>query len=202
MKSLKLIIFFILLIFSMVGCLDKTGIENENNDEIITQKNSSLTDLKDKIEKDGKLFGVAYLGWIEGEFEVARAKLLEMNYIKDFTFISDIDKTTENEGYRVYLIVPIDGASLVICKCDFDEEYMPGAGEELLVSDQPVLIRGNMSDTIPNLYIVAQKGFEKVEYTPVQSGMDGKLENSENKVYDFTPYDIMPEFYSVDKAGL
>jgi hypothetical protein len=30
--------------------------------------------------------------------------------------------------------------------------------------------------------------------------MDGRLENSENKVYDLTPYDLMPEFSACDRV--
>ena len=48
--------------------------------------------------------------------------------------------------------------------------------------------------------VIAKKGSEKVEYTPVQSGMDGRLENSGNKVYDFTLYDFMAEFSAYDRV--
>ena len=101
----------------------------------------------------------------------------------------------------MYLVVPVDDSvTISVCKCEFDDEYMPYDGEEFISTNEPVLIRGNMSDTIPNLYVIAKKGSEKVEYTPVQSGMDGRLENSKNKVYDFTPYDFMAEFSAYDSV--
>ena len=76
----------------------------------------------------------------------------------------------------MYLVVPADDSvTISVCKCEFDDDYMPYDGEELISTNEPVLIRGNMSDTIPNLYVIAKKGSEKVEYTPVQSGMDGRL---------------------------
>ena len=30
--------------------------------------------------------------------------------------------------------------------------------------------------------------------------MDGRIENSANKAYDFSPYDILPEFVAFDKV--
>ncbi len=91
-------------------------------------------------------------------------------------------------------------ATITVCKCEFGEEYLPYDGEELIEANEPILVRGNISDTIPNLYVIAKKGSEKVCYTPVQSGMDGRLENSETKVYDFTPYDLMSEFSAYDRV--
>ncbi|MBR5535527.1 MAG: hypothetical protein IKU60_02640 [Clostridia bacterium] len=71
----------------------------------------------------------------------------------------------------------------------------------IIEANGPILVSGNMSDTIPNLYVIAKKGSEKVEYTPVQSGMDGRLENGEKLVYDFTPYDKMAEFSGSDEIA-
>ena len=100
----------------------------------------------------------------------------------------------------MYAIVPADNqVTITVCKCEFGEEYLPYDGEELIEANEPILVRGNISDTIPNLYVIAKKGSEKVCYTPVQSGMDGRLENSETKVYDFTPYDKMTEFSGSDE---
>ena len=100
----------------------------------------------------------------------------------------------------MYAIVPADNqVTITVCKCEFGEEYLPYDGEELIEANEPILVRGNISDTIPNLYVIAKKGSEKVEYTPVQSGMDGRLENGEKLVYDFTPYDKMAEFSGSDE---
>ncbi|MDO5478311.1 MAG: hypothetical protein Q4G23_04015 [Clostridia bacterium] len=157
--------------------------------------------MKDRIKADGKLIGVAYLGWIEGDTETACKDLAGLDYTKDLPFIKGIEKYAENEGYRMYLVVPADDSvTISVCKCEFDDEYMPYDGEELIEANEPILVRGNISDTIPNLYVIAKKGSEKVCYTPVQSGMDGRLENSETKVYDFTPYDFMAEFSAYDRV--
>lgn len=200
MKRFILLLLAFVLVLGLAGCKEKPVPGGETNKPEVQTEAKELTELKDRIRADGKLIGVAYLGWIEGDAETAKAELAKQDYIKDIPFVKDIEKYAENEGYRMYLVVPADDSvTISVCKCEFDDEYMPYDGEELISTNEPVLIRGNMSDTIPNLYVIAKKGSEKVEYTPVQSGMDGRLENSKNKVYDFTPYDKMSEFSGSDE---
>ena len=201
MKRFILFLLAFVLVLGLAGCKEKPVPGGETNKPEIQTEAKELTELKDKIKADGKLVGVAYLGWIEGDAETAKAELAKQEHIKDIPFVKDIEKYAENEGYRMYAIVPADDSvTISVCKCEFDDEYMPYDGEELISTNEPVLIRGNMSDTIPNLYVIAKKGSEKVEYTLVQSGMDGRLENNKNKVYDFTPYDFMAEFSAYDRV--
>ena len=200
MKKIIALVLAIVFVLGLAGCKDKPAGNNEKDKAQVQTEPSLLDELQGKIKADGKLLGVAYLGWIEGDAETAKAELAKQDYIKDISFVKDIEKYAENEGYRMYAIVPAgDSVTISVCKCEFDDEYMPYDGEELIEANGPILVRGNMSDTIPNLYVIAKKGSEKVEYTPVQSGMDGRLENSENKVYDFTPYDKMAEFSGSDE---
>ena len=201
MKRLSLLLLALVLVLGLAGCKDEPVPSVATNKPEVQAEVTELTALKDKIKADGKLIGVAYFGWLEGDMETACKDLAGLDYTKDFSFIKDIDKYAENEGYRIYLVIPVDDSVTVsVCKCEFDDEYMPYDGEEIVSTNEPILVRGNMSDTIPNLYVIAKKGSEKVEYIPVQSGMDGRLENSENKVYDFTPYDLMPEFSAYDRV--
>ena len=199
MKRFTLLLLTFVLVFGFAGCNNnpnEAGIKETDKKEDI-----SLTRLKEKISDDNKLIGVAYLGYLEGDLKTACNDLVNLDYTKDFSFIKDIDKCGENEGFRMYLIVPKDeDVTVTAYKCEFDADYMPYAGEKLVEANGPILVRGNISDTIPNLYIVAKKGTEKVEYTPIQSGKDGKLENSKNLVYDFTPYDKLPEFVAFDEV--
>ena len=201
MKKFLSLLLTLTLVMGMVACT-KTPVNNTDNDqpdEIIPS--AELTALQSEIANDGKLIGVAYLGWLEGDLKTACKDLAGLDYTKDFPFLRANVKQAENEGYRMYMIIPADKeVSVSVCKCEFDEEYMPYGGEELVSGNEPILIRGNISDTIPNLYVVAQKGSKKVEYTPMQSGMDGRLENSENKIFDFTPYDLMSEFSAYDRV--
>ena len=201
MKRFTLLFLAFVLGLGMAGCTEKPADNGEPQKPEVQTEAPELTALKQEIAASEKLFGVAYLGWIEGDSKTAKAELVKQDYIKDIPFVKDIEKYAENEGYRIYLVVPADDSvTISVCKCEFDDEYMPYDGEELISTNEPVLIRGNMSDTIPNLYVIAKKGSEKVEYTPVQSGMDGRLENSGNKVYDFTPYEFMAEFSAYDRV--
>lgn len=201
MKRFTLLLLAFVLVLGMAGCKDKPADNGETNKPEVQTEAPELTALKQEIAASEKLFGVAYLGWLEGDMATACKDLAGLDYTKDFPFIKEIDKYAENDGYRMYLIVPADETvSVSVCKCEFDEEYLPYGGEELVSANQPILIRGNMSDTIPNLFVVAKKGTETVSYTPAQSGMDGKLENSQNKVYDFTPYHLLPEFSGYDRV--
>ncbi len=200
MKKYIILLLAVVLVLGLASCKDKPAGNNEKDKAQVQTEPSLLDELQGKIKADGKLLGVAYLGWIEGDAETAKAELAKQDYIEDISFVKDIEKYAENEGYRMYAIVPADDSvTISVCKCEFDDEYMPYDGEELIEANGPILVRGNMSDTIPNLYVITKKGSEKVEYTPVQSGMDGRLENSENLVYDFTPYDKMAEFSGSDE---
>ena len=200
MKRFVLLLLAFVLILGLAGCKEKPVPGGETNKPEVQTEAKELTELKDRIKAYGKLIGVAYLGWIEGDTETAKTELAKLDYIEDISFIKDIEKYAENEGYRMYAIVPADNqVTIAVCKCEFGEEYLPYDGEELIEANEPILVRGNISDTIPNLYVIAKKGSEKVCYTPAQSGMDGRLENSETKVYDFTPYDKMSEFSGSDE---
>ena len=56
--------------------------------------------------------------------------LRKRDYIEDISFIKDIEKYAENEGYRMYAIVPADNqVTITVYKCEFDEEYLPYDGE-------------------------------------------------------------------------
>ena len=201
MKRFILFLLAFVLVLGLAGCKEKPVPGGENNKPEVQTEAPELTALKQEITSSEKLFGVAYLGWIEGDAETAKAELAKQDYIKNISFVKDIEKYAENEGYRMYAIVPEDDSvTISVCKCEFDDEYVPYDGEELIEANEPILVRGNISDTIPNLYVIAKKGSEKIEYTPVQSGMDGRLENNENKVYDFTPYDFMAEFSAYDRV--
>ena len=197
MKKCILLLLAFLLIFGMAGCKEAP----ENNGEDIKgqtlpeEGEDALIKLQAEISADGKLMGVAYLGFIDYEAEFDLDEFKKEEHVKALEFIENINEYSDNEGYRIYAIVPSDNeVTITVSRCEFDEEYMPYAGEELIKANGPVLVRGNISDTIPNLYVTAQKGDLVVEYTPVQSGMDGRLDNGEDKVYDFTPYDKMAEF--------
>lgn len=199
-----ILIFALILAVAITGC-SKNPANNENDIEtpgltISSESEKSLSELQEKISTDGKLLGVAYLGFIDYDSKLNPEEFKKQEHIKALPFIESICDYSENEGYRIYAIVPADNqVTITVSKCEFDDDYMPYAGEKLIETKEPVLVRGNVSDTIPDLYVVAKKGDLAVEYTPAQSGMDGRLENRENKIYDFTLYDKMAEFSGADR---
>lgn len=201
MKRYILLLFVLTLVVIMTGCSKKTEYIETPGLLLSVDGEYALTELQEKIQEEGKLLGVAYLGYIDYDEKLDLTGIKSREHIKELELVENIYTYAENEGYRVYCIVPSDNeVEITVCKCEFDDEYLPYDGEELIKANGPILVRGNMSYTIPNLYVIAKKGSEKVEYTPVQSGMDGRLENSENKVYDFTPYDFMAEFSAYDRV--
>jgi len=206
MKKYIILLLVFVLIVAITGCSKKPVSNNGNDVEtpgltLSREGEEALSELQEKISADGKLLGVAYLGYVDYDAKLDLTEIKSREYVKELELVENIYTYAENEGYRVYCIVPADNqVTITVCKCEFGEEYLPYDGEKLIEANGPILVRGNMSDTIPNLYVIAKKGSEKVEYTPVQSGMDGRLENSKNKVYDFTPYDFMAEFSAYDRV--
>ena len=205
MKKYILLLLVFVLIVAITGCSKKPVSNNGNDVEtpgltLSREGEEALSELQEKISADGKLLGVAYLGFIDYDTKFDMEEFKKQEHIKALPLIENIYEYAENEGYRIYAIVPADNqVTITVCKCEFGEEYLPYDGEELIKANGPILVRGNISDTIPNLYVIAKKGSEKVCYIPAQSGMDGRLENSENKIYDFTPYDKMAEFSGADR---
>ena len=203
MKRCLLLLLCFVVVLSVVGCKGFNPAPDHGNPEVSEQTDpSGLAGLEAKIAKANQLIGIAYLGWFENDAEWAKEELLKQDYVKELSFVKDIVKYAEYDGYRMYAIVPADTTvTLSVHKCEFDDNYHPRGGDTLISANQPILIRGNMSDTIPNLYIIAQKGSQKVEYALAHSGMDGKLVNDKNVFYDFTPYSLMPEFASDNQVG-
>lgn len=185
MKKIFVLGLFCVLSVFLVGCTQQP----------VNKENEKLVALQKEIKQADKLLGVAYLGWFEGEAQEAIEVAINTDYLSDLTFLSEITNYGENEGYRMYCLVPVDDrVKICVSTCEFDDEFMPYAGNTVVSLNKPFFVRGNMSDTIPNLYVEATKGDQKVEFTLSQSGMDGKVVNSEGLFYDFTPYDLMDEF--------
>lgn len=206
MKRWLGLLFVCTLFLMMVGCARETSVLTKEpttttaaptTSPAVTE-NRSLTAVKEQIGAADKLFGVAYLGGFEGAADEAKTELFEQDYLKDLDFIKDITAYAALDGWEMYCIVPADDVTLTVYEYVFADE--PYKGDELISSNQPILLRGNVSEIVPNLCIVATKGDVAVEYTPMQSGKDGKLVNSNGKVYDFTPYALMPQFGGVDRV--
>ena len=200
MKKYILLLLVFVLIVAITGCSKKPVSNNGNDVEtpglaLSREGEQALSELQEKMQDEGKLIGVAYLGYVDYDAKLDLTEIKSREYVKELELVENIYAYAENEGYRVYCIVPADNqVTITVCKCEFGEEYLPYDGEELIKANGPILVRGDVSDTIPNLYVVAEKDGVVAECTLAQSGKDGRLADGGDVIYDFTPYDLMPEF--------
>lgn len=172
-------------------------------------ESSELAALRAEIAGSGALIGVAYLGYAQLPTWADVCVYVEAGgYCNEFPFLLDVteDHAVLHEGGEIYVVVPVDKrVSLTVSELLMDEtDYIPNRGKDLLtVTDgSPILLRGNLSEIVPNLLITAERGTEGIEYSPCLSGMDGSLVSGEG-VYDFTPYDrIMGEYSEMPASPL
>ena len=75
MKRFILLLLAFVLVLGLASCKDKPAGNNEKDKAQVQTDPSLLDELQGKIKADGKLLGVAYLGWIEGDAETAKAEL-------------------------------------------------------------------------------------------------------------------------------
>lgn len=164
------------------------------------EENPSLIHIKEQVQNFGKIMGVAYLGNADGDFDAVQTYLNSQEYIKVYPFISDIDAShfVDEEGSELYCVVPGDhSTSIDIYNTKLNEtSYQLEKKDKLLsYSDgQPIILRGNVSDIMPNLMIVAKKGDAVTEYMPCLSLENGLMNNSEQSFFEFTPYELMNDF--------
>lgn len=154
-----LLIFMSLALVCFSGCKD----------------NSKLSQMRKEL--DGNLVGVAFLGACEGGFSEVTEYVTEK--FPEAEFLSEIDEEhfLQNEGYELYLVIPAKGTQLKIETLNFNDSYELVADETLgtFKDGKPLILKGNMAEFVPNLNIVAEGKGKKAEFSPVLSGMDGKL---------------------------
>ncbi len=177
---------------------------NEEQNEPQNQSQSALSQLQKKITEEGALIGVAYLGYYDVGLGEAMDSFREESYWDEFSFLSDLtaDRCVLAEGAEWYVIIPANDNVLMTVSeyyFDFEQDYIegvnPGPGREYLsvIGGLPVLVRGNISDIMPNLIVRAEDG-SVVEYTPCLSLENGRLDLYAAGVCDLTPYSKMSMF--------
>lgn len=173
----------------------------ETTDEVLFSIQEILDDLQWPC-------AVAYLGYIEGPVGQGYNDWFEENGLLDtYPFLSDVSsaRIIEQEGGEVYCIIPRnEQLSVTVLAQNFDYDGNVTAGEELFCSTDslPFLIRGNISEIVPNTVVNIQyDDGSSIEFSPHLSGENGRLALGESQmILDISPFagGYSYEFTAVD----
>ncbi len=194
MKHMKNLVCILLCLFVLTSCSTPK------------EENTYLKNIREQVQGADKLLGVAYLGDVEGDFQTIGEYLDSQEYIKVYPFIKEIKEShfIENEGAELYCVLPADNnVSVTIYETVLNQETaQPEQGEQLFLKKdgKPILLRGNISDIVPNLMIVAKKDDSEVSFSPSLSLKNGMMDNSRQEIFEFTPYELMPQFNGTDAS--
>ncbi len=193
MKKLILLLLSALLLTSFAGCGTQPV-----QPQISAPSDDPLTNLKNILISGEKLFGVAYLGTSEAEPDFVQDELKQKAFLEQVPYVADIKNIAVNEGNELFCLIPTDETvNITVYKYGYNGLPTPMILERLISSNEPFLVRGNEDKYVPNLYVIAQKGDIRVEYPLVRSGIEARLENLDNRMFDFTPYNLLPEFHNL-----
>lgn len=183
-----------------------TPITTEEPDNGYSENPDELTELRRSAADSGALIAVAYLGYAELPYFSDISVYLDANlYNEVYPFLGTIpeERLARQEGGELYAVVPVSAdVKLTVYEYLMDEtdDYIPDAGAELLTvsNGEPILLIGNVSDIVPNLFITAETSDGKlVEYAPCLSMKDGSLAEGEG-VYNFTPTELLGQYPGYD----
>lgn len=187
----------------IAGKVDKSEGKNDTTekkpDKKAEKEEGSLAELRAEIADKSAFLGIAYLGYSDGAFDDIRKQLSEMTLCEAYPFLNDItaDALYKTESNELYLAVPADkNATVEIYSAVLNEStYELERGELLGKSEngKPFLLSCNVSEIMPNVIIST----EGIDYSPSLSGENGKVVTIEG-VYDFTPYNIINEYFGLD----
>jgi len=146
---------------------------------------SSLKILRETLEQEGAVCGVAFLGYLEGEYTEVLAEWEKTGIIEKYPFLYDIyvEQMILTDGGEWFLLVPVaDDVKVSVYESTIDyEDFLLKPGKELYRSNSgtPILIRGNISDIYPSTIVILEKDNKKIEYSPYLSLKDGELAEGE-----------------------
>ena len=128
--------------------------------------------VRSALQDSGKNAGIIYLGYADQDED-------PMSLVGNLSYLANSRMCDIGAG-DVYAFIAADpNAEVSISRWGLDEDGEEEEGEELLeVRDGgPVLIKGVVSETIPNVCIGVEVNDNEVidEYTPMRSGKDGTV---------------------------
>ncbi len=211
MKKLWLAMILLVLITAQIsGCTEKlppaetdsAETTTDVEDELIstsapqTEKTSNpyLENFREVLG-NADFCAVAHLGYLDGSYYEIMSHIEDMGMIVEFPFL-EIPK--ENylalEGGELYAIIPADrDVSVSAYAAELDETnytVKPGAKLAEYKDGEPILLKCNVSEIMPNVVLkITAKGHRHI-YSPTLSGENGRLVQTEG-VYDFSPYDVL-----------
>lgn len=159
---------------------------------------SEMLQLQEQLYDSNTLCAVAYLGSGEGDFASLMDSFTQSGLMGKLPILKELssDAFVEMEGSELYLVVPREDASLTVHQQLMDNEtgeMIRGKALYTANEAQPLLLRGNVSDIVPNLCLFLEgQGGQCVEYHPSLSLADGSL-NSHSLIYDLTPHSQMDD---------
>jgi len=155
-----------------------------------------LSTLRDELSAKGYVCAAAYIGTIlDGKTELEYIEASDYKTSYPFMALIGEDRIVRNDGDEVYCIVPAKGYDKVTVSTfvvDESNDYKGAADKELYsASDgKPILVRGNISEIMPNVIVTLSNGEDVFSFNPSLSMRDGSLNryNIKDKVNDITVY--------------
>ena len=144
---------------------------------------------------NGDFCAVAYYGYVDGSYEEIMAHMETLGASAAYPFLAIPEENfTALAGGEIYAVVPKDpNGSIKVYTGVMNEETFTIDPGELLAEysgGEPILLRCNVSEIMPNVVLEITLGEMTVAYSPSLSGEDGQLVET-GGVYDFSDYDAV-----------
>lgn len=210
----------IAMLLSITGC--KGGSSSDNppapsatptpTPEIEISEQVDCTMIRQAMIDTTDMAAIAYLGtyfdyYAYSDFAEIQDFVADSGILDNHPFVADIDEEhfVPHIGGQIFCIVPLDEEAIItVYDYVIDYETLEESFGEVLyqsIDGSPILIMGNESEIIPNLFIeIVDSDGNMLEYIPYISGMDGMLElpYEAPTMCDFSNYDkllyFIPEF--------
>ena len=170
------------------------------------QQEEALTLIRDVLEDLQYPCAVAYLGYTEGPLgDGYQGWFEEQQLLSTYPFLKDLttDRIIEQDGGEVYCIIPQNkSVFLSVHAQNFDFDGNVSKGDELFrsMSAEPFLVRGNISEIVPNTIVSIQyEDGSGIEFSPCLSGEDGHLSIADDQfIMDISTYSDTDNGYDAD----